>query len=51
MDRVGPAGENDDAWVERSDGGEWGSAGDAEGEDVEGADSARDEVGVLRTEV
>lgn len=47
VDGVGSAGEDDDAWVERSDGGELRSAGNAEGEDGEGSDSARDEVGVL----
>ena len=36
MDRVGSAGEDDDTWVERFDGGERGSAGNAEGEDGEG---------------
>lgn len=48
---MGSAGEDDDAWVERSDGGELRSAGNAEGEDGEGSDSARDEVGVLGSEV
>ena len=36
MDGVGSAGEDDDTWVERFDGGERGSAGNAEGEDGEG---------------
>ena len=37
MDGVGSVGEDDDAWVERFDGGERGSAGNAEGEDGEGS--------------
>ena len=51
VDGVGSAGEDDDAWVERGDGFERGSAGNAEGEDGEGSDSARDEMGVLGSEV
>ena len=37
VDGVGSAGEDDNAWVERFDGGERGSAGNAEGEDGEGS--------------
>lgn len=47
MDRVGPAGEDDDLRVKVGDGFERASAGDAEGEDGEGSNSAGDEVGVL----
>jgi len=51
MDGVWSAGEYDHARVQLDDVGERGGAGDAEGENGEGSDSARDEVGVLRTEV
>lgn len=47
MDRVGPAGEDDHAGVVVGDGLERRGAGDAEGEDGEAPDAARDEVGVL----
>lgn len=51
VDGVGSARENDDARGEVGDGGEWGSARDAEGEDREGTDSPSDEVRVLGAEV
>lgn len=51
MNGVGPAGENDDGGFEVSDGFESGSAGDAEGEDVEASDSTSDEMCVLGTVV
>lgn len=51
MDGVRPAREYDNPRVEFCDGGERRGPGDAEGEDGEGANSAGDEVGVLRPEV
>lgn len=51
MDRVWSAGKDNDFWVEGRDRGQRGSAGDAKGEDREGADTASDEMGVLGTEV
>lgn len=51
MDGVRAAGEDDDAGVVAGDLFEGGGAAEDEGEDVEGADAAGDEVGVLGAEV
>lgn len=51
VDGVGAAGEDDDAGVVGGDLSEGGGAAEDEGEDVEGADAAGDEVGVLGAEV
>lgn len=47
VDGVGTTGEYDDAGAVVDDGLERAGAGDAEGEDGEGADAASDKVGVL----
>uniref|UniRef100_A0A2P2PXT3 GMP synthase n=1 Tax=Rhizophora mucronata TaxID=61149 RepID=A0A2P2PXT3_RHIMU len=51
MNRVGPAGEDDHLGTVAGDGFQRGSAGDAEREDVDRADSASYEVCVLGTVV
>lgn len=51
VDAVRAAGEDDSARVQFGDGLQSGGAADAEGEDVEGANSAGDEMRVLRAEV
>lgn len=48
MDVVGAAGEDDCGPIQISNGFNWGCAIDAKGEDVEDADSAGGEMGVLR---
>ena len=51
VDAGGAAGEDDAARVQREDLGERRGAGEDDGEDVELADAARDELRVLRAEV
>lgn len=51
VDAVGAAGEDDCGGAQVGDRFQGGGAVDAEGEDVEGADSASDEMGVLGAEV